>query len=208
MGLLTLAVSLKSLRPPPCNSTNCNNHATPFQIGIFYAALYIIAVGTGGTKPNISTMGADQFDDFELGERAQKLSFFNWWMFSIFFGALFANTFLVYIQENQGFSVGYGIPMLGLAISVIFFLIGTPLYRHKVKSGSPFTRMAQVFAASIKKWRVPIPADPNDLHELDFEVYEKSCKFRIDHSNSLRFVFLVLSLCLQSIRPKLSTYMQ
>jgi len=74
----------RGLPEVPCDSADCNNHATPFQIGIFYAALYIIAVGTGGTKPNISTMGADQFDDFEPRERTQKLSFFNWWMFSIF----------------------------------------------------------------------------------------------------------------------------
>ncbi|XP_020259888.1 protein NRT1/ PTR FAMILY 5.2-like [Asparagus officinalis] len=187
MGLLTLTVSLKSLRPPPCNSSDCNSRATPFQVGIFYASLYIIAIGTGGTKPNISTMGADQFDDFEPKERTQKLSFFNWWMFSIFFGSLFANTFLVYIQDNRGFSIGYGIPTLGLGISVVIFLIGTPLYRHKVRTGSPFTQMVQVLVAAIRKWRVPLPADPKDLYELDIEEYEKGGKFRIEHSTSLRF---------------------
>lgn len=187
MGLLTLTVSLKSLRPPPCTSVDCNSRTTPFQFGIFYASLYIIAVGTGGTKPNISTMGADQFDDFEPNERKQKLSFFNWWMFSIFFGSLFAHTFLVYIQDNRGFAIGYGIPTLGLAISVVVFMIGTPLYRHKVEGGSPFTKMAQVLVAAVWKWRVPLPADPKDLYELDAEEYEKTGKFRIDNSTSLRF---------------------
>ena len=190
MGLLTLAVSLKSLRPPPCNSADCNSHATPFQIGIFYAALYIIAIGTGGTKPNISTMGADQFDDFEPKERTQKLSFFNWWMFSIFFGTLFANTFLVYIQDNKGWSIGYGIPTLGLAVSVVVFMIGTPFYRHKVKGGSPFTRICQVLVAAIRKWSVPLPSDSKDLYELDAGEYEKNGKFRIEHSRSLRLIFI------------------
>ncbi|XP_061376374.1 protein NRT1/ PTR FAMILY 5.2-like isoform X2 [Gastrolobium bilobum] len=45
-------------------------------------------------------MGADQFDEFEPKERSHKLSFFNWWFFSIFFGTLFSNTFLVYIQDK------------------------------------------------------------------------------------------------------------
>ncbi|XP_056172614.1 protein NRT1/ PTR FAMILY 5.2-like [Syzygium oleosum] len=192
MSLLTLAVSLPSLRPPSCASgikeEECNNHASPLHIGIFYFALYIIAVGTGGTKPNISTMGADQFDDFEPKERAQKLSFFNWWMFSIFFGTLFSNTVLIYVQDKVGWGLGYGLPTLGLAISVLVFLAGTPLYRHKVPSGSPFTRIAQVLVASIRKRKLPVPSDPKELYELSFKQYAESKKFRIDHSTSIRYL--------------------
>ncbi|KAL9667821.1 hypothetical protein QQ045_002189 [Rhodiola kirilowii] len=80
--------------------------------------LYTLTIGTGGTKPNISTIGADQFDDFHPKEKSQKLSFFNWWMFSIFFSTLFANTVLVYVQDNVGWTLGYGLPMTGLAISI------------------------------------------------------------------------------------------
>ncbi|KAF8392151.1 hypothetical protein HHK36_022493 [Tetracentron sinense] len=192
MCLLTLSVSLPALRPPSCEhgvkDIDCDKRASPFQVGIFYCALYIIAVGTGGTKPNISTMGADQFDDFEPKERFQKLSFFNWWMFSIFFGTLFANTFLVYIQDKVGWSLGYGLPTLGLFISVLVFLVGTPFYRHKVPSGSPFTRMARVLVAAIRKWKVPVPDDPKELHELGSEEYAKTGKFRIDYTPSLRIL--------------------
>ncbi|KAK7279246.1 hypothetical protein RJT34_24293 [Clitoria ternatea] len=35
-----------------------------FSLGVFYGVLYILAVGNGGTKPNISTIGAEQFDNF------------------------------------------------------------------------------------------------------------------------------------------------
>ncbi|XP_026659161.1 protein NRT1/ PTR FAMILY 5.2-like isoform X2 [Phoenix dactylifera] len=191
MGLLTLTVSLRSLRPPSCSTAqagDCNSHVTAFQVGIFYCSLYTIALGTGGTKPNISTMGADQFDDFEPKERAQKLSFFNWWMFSIFFGTLFSNTFLIYIQDNVGWSVGYGLPTTGLAISILVFLVGTPFYRHKLPSGSPFTRMARVAVAAIRKWDVPLPSDPKELYELDLEHYTKAGKFPIEYTASLRFL--------------------
>ncbi|KAF2286786.1 hypothetical protein GH714_030334 [Hevea brasiliensis] len=139
MCLITLAVSVPALRPPSCGpgikEEECDKHASPFQKGVFYCALYIIAVGTGGTKPNISTMGADQFDDFEPKEKIQKLSFFNWWMFSIFFGTLFSNAFLVYIQDNVGWTLGYGLPTAGFAISIFVFLMGTPFYRHKLPAG-------------------------------------------------------------------------
>ncbi|KAI6698845.1 hypothetical protein NL676_018964 [Syzygium grande] len=175
MSLLTLSVLVPSLRPPSCSpgikEEECNKYALSLQIGIFYFALYIIAARTGGTKPNISTMGADQFDDFEPKERAQKLSFFNWWMFSIFFGTLFATTVLIYVQDNVGWGLGYGLPTLGLALSILVLLVGTPFYRHKVPLGSPFTRIAQVLVASIRKRKLPVPSETKELHELILEEY-------------------------------------
>ncbi|KAK5818674.1 hypothetical protein PVK06_023617 [Gossypium arboreum] len=192
MSLLTLAVSLPALRPPSCGhgikEEACNKRASDLQKGVFYCALYIIAIGTGGTKPNISTMGADQFDDFAPKERVQKLSFFNWWMFSIFFGTLFSNTFLIYIQDNVGWSLGYGLPAAGLLVSVLVFLVGTPHYRHKLALGSPLTTIFQVLVAAVRKWNVPVPSDPKELHELSLEEYTKSKKFRIEYTPSLRFL--------------------
>ncbi|KAF8388263.1 hypothetical protein HHK36_026929 [Tetracentron sinense] len=190
MCLLTLAVSVPGLKPPPCTSKNIMDckKASKLQLGVFYGALYTLTVGTGGTKPNISTIGADQFDEFEPKEKAHKLSFFNWWMFSIFFGTLFANTVLVYIQDNVGWAVGYGLPTIGLALSILIFLVGTPFYRHKVPTGSPFTKMARVIVAALRKWRLPIPSDPKELYELDLEKYAKKGKYRIDSTPSLRFL--------------------
>ncbi|RWW13623.1 hypothetical protein GW17_00022641 [Ensete ventricosum] len=186
MCLLTLAVTISPLKPESCN-VNCKPAST-LQLAVFFGGLYIIALANGGTKPNISTIGADQFDEFDPKEKMHKLSFFNWWMFSIFVGTLFAHTFLVYIQDNVGWSVGYGIPTLGLLISVLIFLAGTPYYRHKLPQGSPFTRMARVIVAATRKWRLPIPDDPKQLHELDLEVYSNKGKFRIDSTDSLRFL--------------------
>lgn len=71
MILLTVAASLKFLRPT-CGNGVCNR-ASSSQITFFYSALYIIAIGAGGTKPNISTFGADQFDDFNPQEKRLKV---------------------------------------------------------------------------------------------------------------------------------------
>jgi peptide/histidine transporter 3/4 len=191
MSMLTLSVSLPSLKPPECHEidvTKCKKAST-LQLAVFYGALYTLAVGTGGTKPNISTIGADQFDEFDTKEKKHKLSFFNWWMFSIFVGTLFANSVLVYIQDNVGWTLGYALPTLGLAISIIIFLVGTPFYRHKVPTGSPFTKMAKVIVAAIKKWNVPIPSDPKELYELDLEEYAKKGNVRIDSTPTLRYKF-------------------
>jgi len=184
-------VSLPSLKPPECHQldvTKCEKAST-LHLAVFYGALYTLALGTGGTKPNISTIGADQFDDFDSKEKKYKLSFFNWWMFSIFIGTLFANSVLVYIQDNVGWTLGYLLPTLGLAISIIIFLAGTPFYRHKLPTGSPFTKMAKVIVAAIRKWKIPIPADTKELYELDLEEYAKKGRVRIDPTPTLRSNF-------------------
>ncbi|RVX19345.1 Protein NRT1/ PTR family 5.2 [Vitis vinifera] len=164
---LDLSSFSASTQAPSCGhgvkDEDCEKHASTFQVGIFYFALYIIAIGTGGTKPNISTMGADQFDDFDPKERTQKLSFFNFWMLGIVFGTLFSYTFLVYIQDNVGWSLGYGLPTLGLALSILVFLV-----------------------AAVRKWKVPVPKDPKELHELSLRDYSNLGNFRIDRTPTLR----------------------
>ncbi|KAI3956357.1 hypothetical protein MKW92_006965 [Papaver armeniacum] len=192
MCLLFLSVTLPALKPPICGPgvllQDCNDRPSSFQVAIFYAALYIMALGNGGTKSNISTIGADQFDVFEPKDKAQKLSFFNWWMFTIYLGQLCANTVIVYIQDNVGWSLGYGLPTIGLAISTIVFLVGTPFYKHKVRSGSPFTHMAMVLVAALRKCKVPLPNEPKDLYELKPDEYARAQKRRIDHTPSLRIL--------------------
>ncbi|TYK17337.1 protein NRT1/ PTR FAMILY 5.2-like [Cucumis melo var. makuwa] len=191
MTLLTAAVSIPSLKPPPCSASisreNCKQ-ASKLQLAVFFGSLYLLAIASGGTKPNISTMGADQFDDFDPKEKAQKLSFFNWWLFTVFSGILFASTILVYIQDNVGWSLGYGIPTIGLGVAILIFVVGTPFYRHKPPNGSPFITMANVFVAAIWNWRLPLPNDPNQLHELDLQNYSKNGTFKIDSTPSLRFL--------------------
>ncbi|KAJ9555781.1 hypothetical protein OSB04_010395 [Centaurea solstitialis] len=81
MCLLTLAVSLPGLKPPTCDS-GTGRLQESFHLAtcrLLRCPLYTCC-WNGGTKPNISTIGADQFDDFDPKEKAQKLSFFNWWM--------------------------------------------------------------------------------------------------------------------------------
>jgi peptide/histidine transporter 3/4 len=202
MILLTLAVSLPTLKPAKCGvgtaDLDCDQKATSVQLGVFFLALYILAVGTGGTKPNISTIGADQFDEHEPRERRQKLSFFNWWMFSIFFGTLFANTVLVYIQDKIGWTVGYALPTVGLAVSIVIFTAGTPFYRHKPTSESSFATMAGVIVAAVRKCRFAAPLDPRDLHEIDPDQYAKKKTTPLPYTPNFRCSIMKLSTALIS----------
>jgi peptide/histidine transporter 3/4 len=191
MLLLTLAVSVPALKPPPCDGGGSGAtcpRPSALQVGVYFGGLYTIALGHGGTKPNISTIGADQFDDFHPPERLRKLSFFNWWMFTVFTGILFSTTVLVYLQDSVSWSWGYGVPTLALAASVAVFLAGTPLYRHKLPQGSPITRMGKVVAAAAWKCRVTVPDDLGELHEAEPEYYTSKKRFRVDATSSMSFL--------------------
>ncbi|EPS70163.1 hypothetical protein M569_04601, partial [Genlisea aurea] len=189
--LLTLSVTIHPLKPPSCTEQQlllaCEK-PTSTQILVYFIALYTVALGTGFTKPNISTFAADQFDEFSVREKSLKLSFFNWWTFSISIGNLIAYTALVYVQDNVGWGFGYGIPTVGLGISIIIFCIGTPFYRHKsIQGSSPFTTMVRVIVVSFRNCNVTLPPDTKELYELDSEIY-KNGRHRIDSTSSLRFL--------------------
>ncbi|MBA0725490.1 hypothetical protein Golax_022076 [Gossypium laxum] len=187
MILLTTTVSMKSLRPT-CTDGICNKAST-LQIVFFYTSLYTIAIGAGGTKPNISTFGADQFDDFNPQEKELKVSFFNWWMFSSFLGALVATLALVYIQENMGWGLGYGIPTVGLLFSLFVFYLGTPIYRHKVKkTKSPARDLIQVPITAFRNRKLQLPNHPSQLHEHEPQQYVNSGKRQVHYTPIFRFL--------------------
>lgn len=100
MILLTLSAALPSLKPAPCpsDSTLPCPSATTAQLAVLYLGLYLIALGNGGIKPNVSSLGADQFDESYEKERKHMSSFFNWYYFIISIGSLLSVTVFVYIQ--------------------------------------------------------------------------------------------------------------
>lgn len=184
MTLLTLSASVTGLKPRCYGKDDC--HPTDAQSAVCFLALYLIALGTGGIKPCVSSYGADQFDDADDAEKKQKSSFFNWFYFSINIGALIAASVLVWIQMNVGWGWGFGIPAVAMAIAVVSFFSGTRLYRNQKPAGSPLTRLCQVAVAALKKYRVKVPEDKSLLYEVaDAESAIKGSR-KLDHTKNLR----------------------
>lgn len=184
MTLLTVTASVPGLKPNCSPSGVCD--PTETQTAVCFLALYLVALGTGGIKPCVSSYGADQFDDTDEHEKTHKSSFFNWFYLSINVGALIAGSILVWIQENIGWGVGFGIPAAAMAIAVVSFFSGTRLYRNQKPGGSPLTRMSQVVVASLKKYRVQVPADKSLLYEIaDGESGIQGSR-KLDHTKDLR----------------------
>ncbi|KAI3997067.1 hypothetical protein MKX01_032718 [Papaver californicum] len=146
--LLTVATSIPSMRPPACDEVRRQHHeciqATGNQLPLLYTALYVIALGGGGIKSNVSGFGSDQFDGkdpmsvhngrskrrtISKFKRKAMFFFFNRFYFCISLGSLFAVTVLVYIQDNVGRAWGYGISAGAMAIAVLVLFGGTPVYR-------------------------------------------------------------------------------
>ncbi|KAK4597029.1 hypothetical protein RGQ29_014874 [Quercus rubra] len=185
MCTLTLSATVPGLRPSECVGSVCPS-ATPAQYGVFFLGLYLIALGTGGIKPCVSSFGADQFDDTDSKERVKKGSFFNWFYFSINIGALISSSFLVWIQDNAGWGLGFGIPAVFMGIAIASFFSGTPLYRFQRPGGSPLTRMCQVLVASFHKRDVVVPEDYALLYETQDKNSAIEGSRKLEHTNELK----------------------
>lgn len=194
MSALTLSASVPALKPAECIGGFCPS-ATPAQYAMFFGGLYLIALGTGGIKPCVSSFGADQFDDTDSRERVRKASFFNWFYFSINIGALVSSSLLVWIQENRGWGLGFGIPTVFMGLAIASFFFGTPLYRFQKPGGSPITRISQVVVASFRKSSVKLPEDPTLLYETQDKNSAIAGSRKIEHTDDCKYKFLIRFIC-------------
>ncbi|ONK76875.1 uncharacterized protein A4U43_C02F760 [Asparagus officinalis] len=171
--LLTLSQLVPNLKP----SRSLRVHEI-----VFFVAIYLISVGTGGHKPSLESFGADQFDDNHADERRKKMSYFNWWNCGICAGVLLGVTVIVFVQDNVSWGTADIVLSVVMGISLVIFLIGKPFYRYRIPEGSPLTPMIQVLVASFAKRHLPYPSDPSELYE------QKTNKRLLCHTDQFRFL--------------------
>ncbi|VAI72824.1 unnamed protein product [Triticum turgidum subsp. durum] len=110
-----------------------------------------------------------------------------WYYFCNGASQLVAVTAVVYVQDNVGWGWGLGVPAFCMGVSVIAFVGGYPMYRRLDPSGSPFTRLAQVAVAAVRKRRVPKVEDPGRLYENDEMDAPISMYGKLVHTPQLSF---------------------
>ncbi|XP_059636654.1 protein NRT1/ PTR FAMILY 8.2-like [Cornus florida] len=188
MVLLTLSASIDSLRPPLCTAKPCipaTNHQTTF----LYCALGLIALGTGGIKPCVSSFGADQFDEADEKEVQKKYTFFNWFFFAINMGALLGITLLVYVEQKKGWTWGFAVPTAVMLGSIIILAVGIPYYRYQKPMGSAFTRFLQVLVASLKNHSRGVEVGSHfDLYEVNTKESDIFGARKLSHTTQYRFL--------------------
>ncbi|KAG7670037.1 putative Protein NRT1/ PTR FAMILY 8.5 [Nannochloris sp. 'desiccata'] len=157
--LLALTAGLPELHPVSGQA------ATSAQLAALYSALYLIALGTGGIKPCVSSFGADQFDSTNPAEAVLIPRFFNYFYAAINIGAIIASLFLIYIQEEVSWALGYAIPAGAFIFAVGIFLLGVPRYRFAPPAGSPFSRIFRVLRGAFAHRKAVVPEDEKELYE-------------------------------------------
>jgi POT family proton-dependent oligopeptide transporter len=78
----------------------------------------LIALGSGGIKPLVSSFMGDQFDQTNKS-LAQKA--FDMFYFTINFGSFFASLSMPLLLKNFGAAVAFGIPGVLMFIATVFF---------------------------------------------------------------------------------------
>eukprot|EP00123_Amoebidium_parasiticum_P014396 comp22481_c0_seq1/m.33895 comp22481_c0_seq1/g.33895 ORF comp22481_c0_seq1/g.33895 comp22481_c0_seq1/m.33895 type:complete len:618 (-) comp22481_c0_seq1:1123-2976(-) len=118
-----------------------------------FAMTTFIAVGAGASKPMISTFGGDQFDPSNPQEKKSQKRFFAYYFLMISLGgtisfaclttlavggsaALPGNKGSTFIPREYGFFSAYTITGGFTLLAFLFFLAGTPRYRHAVPDGN------------------------------------------------------------------------
>ncbi|CAA2960109.1 NRT1 PTR FAMILY [Olea europaea subsp. europaea] len=191
IGMISLTISaiLPKLRPPPCTQDHkvCTE-ANSGQLAILYISLLLTALGSGGIRPCVVAFGADQFDETDPKQKTATWKFFNWYYFCMGASILVAVTVIVYIQDNIGWGWGLGIPTIAMALSIIAFIFGYPLYRNLDPAGSPFTRLIQVCVAAYKKRKVTMVSDPKFLYENEDLDAAISLGGKLIHTKNMKFL--------------------
>ncbi|OMO71175.1 Proton-dependent oligopeptide transporter family [Corchorus capsularis] len=150
-GFLALTATLDSLRPEPCNNGSALKYSickapSKLQFLVLYGGIALAAMGVGGTRFTLATMGANQFQSAQ-----HQATFFNWNFFTQYTAAVVSSTAIVYIEDNVGWAWGFWICAAANFLALAIFLLGNRFYLHDKPQGSPFMSIARVPVAAFKK---------------------------------------------------------
>lgn len=104
-----------------------------------FAGLLLICIGSGGIKPCVSAHVGDQF-----GRSNHHLlsKIFNWFYFSINFGAMFSAFVSPWLLQYWGPHWAFGVPGVLMALATLVFWLGRDKFVHIPPAGFGFLKEA------------------------------------------------------------------
>ncbi|CAD6262461.1 unnamed protein product [Miscanthus lutarioriparius] len=151
---------------------------------IAFLGLYLVAFGSGGVRAALLPFGAEQFDDDNAVDRERKMSFFSWFYICVDFGMIISGVFIVWIQQNISWGLGFGIATACIALAFGGFVLATPMYKRRMPTGTPLKSLGQVVVAAFRKVSLRAPADASLL----YEVHDKIEQPKIAHTDEFGFL--------------------
>ena len=91
----------------------------------FYAGLFLIALGSGGIKPCVSSFVGDQFDQTNKHRAKVVFDAFYW---IINFGSFFASLLMPIFLKQLGPAIAFGVPGALMFISTVILWLGRKRY--------------------------------------------------------------------------------
>jgi proton-dependent oligopeptide transporter, POT family len=91
----------------------------------FYTGLFLIAVGSGGIKPLVSSFVGDQFDKSNSSLARVVYDIFYW---SINLGSLFASLIMPKLLKGSGATIAFAVPGVLMLLATIIFVMGRKKY--------------------------------------------------------------------------------
>ncbi|XP_047306652.1 protein NRT1/ PTR FAMILY 1.2-like [Impatiens glandulifera] len=173
-------------RPTPCvDSSNDNLCISPtiFQLMFLCSSFLLMSIGAGGIRSASMAFGADQLQDDaqSLNRTGAMETYINWYSATSALSVVIAMTFIVYIQDNLGWKIGFGVPLVLMFLSALSFFLASSLYVKSKPNSSLITGLIQVIVASFKKRNLSLPSNENDLlyhHDMNSVLTFPSEKIR------------------------------
>ncbi|KVH99883.1 protein NRT1/ PTR FAMILY 1.2-like [Cynara cardunculus var. scolymus] len=184
MTFLWLTTMFPQLRPSSCHELDSScSPATATQLAFLFSCFGLLSIGSGCIGPCSIAFGADQLrkhDRASIDNLRIIDSYFNWYYASIAISTVFAFTFVVYIQDQFGWEVGFAVPVLIMLCSTLMFLLGSSLYVKIEVSQSPFSGFIQVLILAFKNRKISLSSDDCYNHANGMD--------RVELTESLRFL--------------------
>ena len=140
-----------------------------------YIALLVIAIGTGGIKPCVSSLGGDQFADNEVG-REQVAGFFSLFYASINAGSLLSTFISPILREEvecfgreDCFFIAFLIPAILMFVAILAFLFGKSYYITNKPTGNIFVSFCSATWAGFRG-KCKASKDNKKEHFLDYAI--------------------------------------
>jgi peptide/histidine transporter 3/4 len=130
-------------------------------------------------------MGANQFE-----AAADRDVFFNWYFIFFYASSVLGATVIVYVQDTVSWTLGFGISCAASVVGLAALLVGARYYRQPAAQGSPFTGLARVIVAAVRKRKVNVVASQelkfyNGLGRSDADSKTDDCV--LSPSDSFRY---------------------